>query len=288
MISNSYWRIMSPYNYNYNLTDNPKKIIDEAMKFYTINKPSAEERSALGIYKGSEYENINTNKNAAYKKQADILDKYLSDSPLESDIQLRRDDYSYACLNDLLFNDGVSLGDVMKNPEKYKDKLSEISSLNGKSYVNNRFMSTTADSNGTFFGCPIRWDLTVKSGTGAAFLDSIGINREAEFLINRNSKITIEGIEISGKNIKLKVTVEPATPEEIAQQRKITQERETRIKQQDTEIYNQTVSDLKNAKTAEDINRIKENIASVSVPEKRVELNKMADSKLNEINKARV
>ena len=57
---------------------------------------------------------------------------------------------------------------------------------------------------------------------------------------------------------------------------------------QDTSIYNQTVSDLKNAKTAEDIKRIKENIVSVSVPEKRTELTKMADSKLDEINKARV
>ena len=213
VISDAFSVLAHPSNYKYTLTDNPDNLIELGMKYFTTNIPSSEARDALGAYKGLEFNNINTSKDPYWQKQAAVLEDYLSDSPIEFDMRVRRDDASYNCLGGLRFDDGTSLAEAIKNPE-FKYKLSEVSLLKGKSFVNERFMSTTADKGGTIPGCLVSWNYTVKKGTGAAFLDSVGINKEKEFLVNRNSKITIEDIQIIGENeplIKIKATVEPAT-----------------------------------------------------------------------------
>ena len=213
VISDAFSVLAHPSNYKYTLTDNPDNLIELGMKYFTTNIPSSEARDALGAYKGLEFNNINTSKDPYWQKQAVVLEDYLSDSPIEFDMRVRRDDASYNCLGGLRFDDGTSLAEAIKNPE-FKYKLSEVSLLKGKSFVNERFMSTTADKGGTIPGCLVSWNYTVKKGTGAAFLDSVGINKEKEFLVNRNSKITIEDIQIIGENeplIKIKATVEPAT-----------------------------------------------------------------------------
>lgn len=212
VISDAFSVLAHPSNYKYTLTDNPDNLIELGMKYFTTNIPSSEARDALGAYKGLEFNNINTSKDPYWQNQAAVLEDYLSDSPIEFDMRVRRDDASYNCLGGLRFDDGTSLAEAVKNPE-FKYKLSEVSLLKGKSFVNERFMSTTADKGGTIPGCLVSWDYTVKKGTGAAFLDSVGINKEKEFLVNRNSKITIEDIQIIGENeplIKIKATVEPA------------------------------------------------------------------------------
>lgn len=212
MISDAFSVLAHPSNYKYISTDNPDKLIDHGMKYFTTNIPSSEVSYALGAYKGVDFNNINSSKDPYWQKQATLLESYLSDSPLEFDIKVRREDGSYNSLQGITFDDGTSLAEVINNPE-LQFKLSDVSSLKGKSFVNSRFLSTTADKYGVMMS-PITWNYTIKKGTGVAFLDSVGINKENEFLINRNSKITIEDIQVSGtKNpqIKINATVEPAT-----------------------------------------------------------------------------
>lgn len=212
MISDAYSVLVHPSNYKYISTDNPDKLIDHGMKYFTTNIPSSEVSYALGAYKGTDFNNINSSKDPYWQKQAALLESYLSDSPLEFDIKVRREDGSYNSLQGITFDDGTSLAEVINNPE-LQFKLSDVSSLKGKSFVNSRFLSTTADKRGVMMS-PITWNYTIKKGTGVAFLDSVGINKEKEFLINRNSKITIEDIQVSGTNdpqIKINATVEPAT-----------------------------------------------------------------------------
>lgn len=224
VISDAFSVLAHPSNYKYTLTDNPDNLIELGMKYFTTNIPSSEARDALGAYKGLEFNNINTSKDPYWQKQAAVLEDYLSDSPIEFDMRVRRDDASYNCLGGLRFDDGTSLAEAIKNPE-FKYKLSEVSLLKGKSFVNERFMSTTADKGGTIPGCLVSWNYTVKKGTGAAFLDSVGINKEKEFLVNRNSKITIEDIQIIGENeplIKIKATVELASSTVAAESNTVT------------------------------------------------------------------
>ena len=212
MISDAFSVLAHPSNYKYISTDNPDKLIDHGMKYFTTNIPSSEVSYALGAYKGVDFNNINSSKDPYWQKQATLLESYLSDSPLEFDIKVRREDGSYNSLQGITFDDGTSLAEVINNPE-LQFKLSDVSSLKGKSFVNSRFLSTTADKYGVMMS-PITWNYTIKKGTGVAFLDSVGINKENEFLINRNSKITIEDIQVSGTKdpqIKINATVEPAT-----------------------------------------------------------------------------
>lgn len=72
--------------------------------------------------------------------------------------------------------------------------LSQIKSLEGQSFINDRFMSTTVGS-GAFGNSNVNWDLEVGEGVGATYLDILGLASEGELLLNRGLKVTITEIE---------------------------------------------------------------------------------------------
>lgn len=176
-----------------NQTDKMITLIVKALK----NTPSKDQRYAFGDYKGVGFSNINEPKSAFYIKVENDLETYLSSTPLDFDMHLRRDE-GYGLLSKLKFNDGTTLEQVLEarriNPELYKDKIAEIKSFKGQSFINDYFVSTTADPQGAF-QCPVTWDLHVCKGVGATYLDIIGLASEGEILLNRNLKYTIIDID---------------------------------------------------------------------------------------------
>ena len=167
------------------------------------SKPTPDQRSALGQYKGDS----GSIQDGHWPKEANDIDEYLSGNPLKKSIKVKRED-SYAILSNLKFADGVTLKDAITNPQYY-DRLSQIKSLEGQSFINDKFMSTTV-GNGAFGNCYVNWDLEIEEGVGATYLDILGLASEAELLLNRGLKITIKEIDDTTPNgiVHIKAKVE--------------------------------------------------------------------------------
>ena len=96
----------------------------------------------------------------------------------------------------------------MSNPEQYKDKLSNINSLlKGSSYINDRFVSTTGNLQG-IFEKPVTWELNIQEGVGVASMEILNLKPEAEVLLNRGLKYTIEEVKIDNGFVFIKAKVE--------------------------------------------------------------------------------
>ena len=170
--------------------------------------PTPDQDRALGYYKGDMSDLIQERRMI---KEGNDIEEYLSNNPLKRSIEVKRED-SYQILSNLKFADGVTLKDALTNPQ-YHDRLSQIKSLEGQSFINDRFMSTTV-GDGAFGNCPVNWDLEVCEGVGATYLDILGLASEGELLLNRGLKVTIIEINDAKPNgiVNIKATVEPATP----------------------------------------------------------------------------
>lgn len=168
--------------------------------------PTPDQRYALGCYKGDMSGFI---QERSMIKEGNDIEEYLSNNPLKKSINVKRED-SYAILSNLKFADGVTLKDAITNPQ-YHDRLSQIKSLEGQSFINDRFMSTTVGS-GAFGNCTVNWDLEVGKGVGATYLDIFGLASEGELLLNRGLKVTITEIENTTPNgiVDIKAKVEKA------------------------------------------------------------------------------
>lgn len=180
--------------------------IAELMAHSLSSQPTPDQRYALGCYKGDMSGFI---QERSMIKEGNDIEEYLSNNPLKKSINVKRED-SYAILSNLKFADGVTLKDALTNPQYY-DRLSQIKSLEGQSFINDRFISTTVGS-GAFGNCDVNWDLEVSEGVGATYLDILGLASEGELLLNRGLKVTI--IEIGDTTPKgvvhIKAKVEKA------------------------------------------------------------------------------
>lgn len=198
------------------ITESKDKALDLMMNS-TLYRPNELEYQALGRYKGDLYSYINENSNNPKCEDTAALSKLLSRNPLMSDIRVRRDDSS-SILSHVKVNDNLTLKDILDDPVRYSgeiDKINRSKSLIGKSFINEYFMSTTVLSGGSAnHNSNVTWDLTVKKGTGAFFIDVVGLSSEGEILLDHNCKITITGIDVGtsyGSGFaKIKATVEPA------------------------------------------------------------------------------
>lgn len=170
------------------------------------SQPTPDQRYALGRYKGDMSESI---QEGHLPQDANDIDEYLSSNPLKKSIKVKRED-SYAILSNLKFADGVTLKDAITNPQ-YHDRLSQIKSLEGQSFINDRFMSTTV-GDGAFGNSNVNWDLEVSEGVGATYLDILGLASEGELLLNRGLKVTITEIDNTTPNgiVHIKAKVEKA------------------------------------------------------------------------------
>ena len=169
--------------------------------------PSKDAYFALGCFKGDMSDQIQTRRMI---KEGNDIEEYLSKNPLKESTKVKRAD-SYEILSNLKFADGVSLKDALTNPQ-YHDRLSQIQSLKGQSFINDRFMSTSLFDNQAFGNCPVNWDLEVSEGVGATVLDILGLTREGELLLNRGLKVTIIEIDDTIPNgvVNIKAKVEKA------------------------------------------------------------------------------
>ena len=197
--------------YHVRYTKNIREKEDEiaALMAHSLSStPTPDQDRALGYYKGDMSDLIQERRMI---KEGNDIEEYLSNNPLKRSIEVKRED-SYQILSNLKFADGVTLKDALTNPQ-YHDRLSQIKSLEGQSFINDRFMSTTV-GDGAFGNCPVNWDLEVCEGVGATYLDILGLASEGELLLNRGLKVTIIEINDAKPNgiVNIKATVEPATP----------------------------------------------------------------------------
>lgn len=178
--------------------------IAELMAHSLSSIPTPDQRRALGCYKGDMSDSIQERRMI---EEGNDIEEYLSKNPLKKTIKVKRED-SYEILSNLKFPDGVTLQDAIKNPQ-YHDRLAQIKSLEGQSFINDRFMSTTV-GNGAFGNSNVNWDLEVAEGVGATYLDILGLASEGELLLNRGLKITIVEIEDTTPNgiVNIKAKVE--------------------------------------------------------------------------------
>ena len=169
------------------------------------SNPTPIQRTALGEYKGDGFLDIQLGKAPELAK---ALEEYLSNNPLKKSIKVIRED-DYDILNNLKFADGVTLKDAITNP-KYFNRLSDIKTLEGQSFINDRFMSTAV---GVGQGeRQVNWEFEVSEGVGATYLDTIGLATEREVLLNKDLKITIVEINEPGPGgvVRIKAKVEKA------------------------------------------------------------------------------
>ena len=192
----------------YTLIGSRQEEIADLMAHALSSTPTPDQRYALGCYKGDMSDSIQERRMI---KEGNDLEEYLSNNPLKKSIEVKRED-SYQILSNLKFADGVTLKDALTNPQ-YHNRLSQIKSLEGQSFINDRFMSTTVGDE-AFGNCPVNWDLEVCEGVGATYLDILGLASEGELLLNRGLKVTIIEINDAKPNgvVHIKATIEPATP----------------------------------------------------------------------------
>lgn len=180
--------------------------IANLMEHALSSTPTHDQRYALGCFKGDMSDLIQERR---LEKEGNDIEEFLSGNPLKESIKVKRED-SYAILCNFKFADGVTLKEALTNPQYY-DRLAQIKSLEGQSFINDRFMSTTV-SEKAFGNCNVNWDLEICDGVGATYLDIFGLASEGELLLNRGLKITIIEIEETTPNgiVNIKARVSKA------------------------------------------------------------------------------
>lgn len=173
--------------------DNQDQIAN-LIKHSLLSSPTHDQKYALECFKGDMSDLI---QERHLIKEGNAIEEFLSNNPLKEPIKVKRED-SYAILCNLKFADEVTLKEALTNPQYY-DRLTQIKSFEGQSFINDRFMSTTV-SEGAFGNCNVNWDLEICEGVGATYLDIFGLASEGELLLNRGLKITIIEIEDTTPN----------------------------------------------------------------------------------------
>lgn len=183
------------------------KFWDEVLYNLEHKIPNEKEQTALNHFVGDCSDDINdvlTNlkkgkpTNNFYMEQASQLSKLIEKYPTTSDIKLERVERNIHRFSGIKLRDGTSLDEILNNFDKYRSNLAEINKeLSGRTIDNERFMSATLrENNYPMQGIP--WEINLKKGSKALFRGTYTNvnNHEAEYIIQKDSKIVLKGISL--------------------------------------------------------------------------------------------
>ena len=192
---------------------------------------TSEQKAAFEYYKGSGFTSINMAlENAAkgkpisssVKQQIDQIQSFINTQVINEPIRVKRGE-GYEVLNSVTFADGTSFplaAEMQKALQHYFDTKGDKSQIEKlKNFINKKecvatqehFMSATMAGPMAGIGeCkPVHWDLLVEKGSKGAFLEGInfegGIQSETEILLQKDSKIVIQGIDFDYNDKKWKL-----------------------------------------------------------------------------------
>ncbi len=205
---------------------------DVVLNIAKTNPPvTAAQKEAFEYYKGCGYTAINTAlENAAkgkpisssVKQQIDQIQSFINTQVINEPIRVKRGE-GYEVLNSVTFADGTSFplaAEMQKALQHYFDTKGDKSQIEKlKNFINKKecvatqehFMSATMAGPMAGIGeCkPVHWDLLVEKGSKGAFLEGInfdmGGHSETEILLQKDSKIVIQGIDFDYNDKKWKL-----------------------------------------------------------------------------------
>lgn len=210
--SDPYGDSVGTFFYNFDkYTDNQWDAIMNTFK----TKATGDQVSAIASYKSSSHEinNALSDKlidsdyviNAKTQSKIDSITSYIDTQAISEPITVYRGE-GYEVLGSVDI-DGEKLSDLMKEAADSGD-IDKINALIDKVESNNytatqeRFMSTSLYQGASFEDRPVIWELECPEGTKGACLEGLNVkavfNNECEFLLQRDSKITITGISWDG------------------------------------------------------------------------------------------
>ena len=179
-------------------------------------------------------------------KEIKTMEAFLNTQSIPSDIKvLRVDDYSV--MNNINI-DGKPLGELMNkavNTGKIEELIARLNNFQNIEVKFDNFIGTTMPSQQPFSSHRnIIWEIDVPKGTHGAFLESAAtsntIYAEAEFLIQKDSSLKINGVEFKDGSWHIKAEVVDNT---LQPKQKISQEgTEKKSKILDTEIKDAVTS----------------------------------------------
>lgn len=205
---------------------------DVVLNIAKTNPPvTAAQKEAFEYYKGCGYTAINTSlENAAkgmhiapdVKQKIDQIQSFINTQVINEPIKVKRGE-GYEVLNSVTFADGTSFplaAEMQKALQHYFDTKGDKSQIEKlKNFINKKecvatqehFMSATMAGPMADIGeCkPVHWDLLVEKGSKGAFLEGInfdmGGHSETEILLQKDSKIVIQGIDFDYNDKKWKL-----------------------------------------------------------------------------------
>lgn len=178
------------------------KYIEFLIKNMPIPEAATNIYHLLKRYKGEAAEILNNPSNP----DSNEIEHYLTEHKLTEPMRVRRFAWYYSLWH-LVFDDGITLKEVMEHQEKYKDKIWNASTeFTWKSFINEYFSSSSVNPEAQVTWS-VQWDLTLEEWVEAYPLDLIWWTSEAEILINRNLKRTIEEIKIDKKQVKIRAKI---------------------------------------------------------------------------------
>lgn len=205
---------------------------DVVLNIAKTNPPvTAAQKEAFEYYKGCGYTAINTAlENAAkgmhiapdVKQKIDQIQSFINTQVINEPIRVKRGE-GYEVLNSVTFADGTSFplaAEMQKALQHYFDTKGDKSQIEKlKNFINKKecvatqehFMSATMAGPMAGIGeCkPVHWDLLVEKGSKGAFLEGInfdmGGHSETEILLQKDSKIVIQGIDFDYNDKKWKL-----------------------------------------------------------------------------------
>ena len=192
-----------------------------------INKPEKDEDTAINSYKNDDNSDFNKlltkqrYKNVSHNSAIiNSLTKFLNKKETKDNMILYRGDTSLI-FEKLLDKNGNSIGRKIAEIRRLSDKeagalINEIEDdLNGKNFIQERFLSTTINNNVAedYFNNGILWKFNLPKASQAAFIqntdDNDTIVGEAEVLIQRDSLIDIKDVKYdkSLKSFRIKADI---------------------------------------------------------------------------------
>lgn len=193
---------------------------------------TADQLSDMGYYKGSGYHTINglltENKKLGkiippnIQSKINNIQDYINTQVLTKPIKVVRGE-GPEVLASVKLKSGKTLDQAMAEAKQHyinsgsKQDRSKIDALIDEVLDNNyvatqeRFMSTALKGCGGGFSGEIKWELEIQKGSKGVFLEGINVNGanqcECEFLVQKDSKIVITGIDFKNGHWKLEGSV---------------------------------------------------------------------------------
>ena len=146
-------------------------------------------------------------------KEIKTMEKFLNTQSIPADIKVQRVD-DYSVMNNIHIN-GKPLGQLMEeavNTGKIEELIARLNNFQNIEVKFDNFIGTTMPSQQPFSSHRnIIWEIDVPKGTHGAFLESAAtsntIYAEAEFLIQKDSTLKINGVEFKDGSWHIKAEV---------------------------------------------------------------------------------